>query len=323
VQITFKEPFGVEGRGGYFDGYGIIRDVMQNHLVQVLSLVAMEVPVSLSADDVHDEKVKVLRCTAPISLDDVVVGQYGANAAGSKPGYLDDPSVPKDSLTPTFATAVLHINNPRWRGVPFILKCGKALNDRKAEIRIQFKQPASSAFGCGASRGLRKRDAARALTQSRARVFWCATPFPPCALTAEAGTPMGVGQIGSMLSGSMCSHNNELVIRINPSEAVYLKMMCKMPGMDFAPVETELSLNYKTRYPCRHLPEAYARLILDVLRGDHSQFVRGACLCTSACAPARPQVNTVAACCVRRRALCCRHSRCPRVRRTAARVCRR
>jgi glucose-6-phosphate 1-dehydrogenase len=150
--------------------------------------------------------------------------------------------VPKDSVTPTFACAVLHVNNPRWKGVPFILKCGKALNERKAEIRIQFSAPSTGLFAAGGAG-----DAKR----------------------------LGVGQrTATATSREFTAHNNELVIRIQPNEAVYLKMMCKMPGLDFVPVETELSLQYKTRYPTRPPPEAYARLILDVLRGDQSQFVR-------------------------------------------------
>jgi glucose-6-phosphate 1-dehydrogenase len=250
VQITFKEPIGVSGRAGYFDEAGIIRDVMQNHLTQVFSLVAMEPPVSLAAEDIRDEKVKVLRCVVPARMEDVVLGQYGPAAGGKEGGYLQDEGIPADSTTATFATAVLHINNSRWRGVPFILKCGKALNERKAEIRIQFKAPMNGLFpllpGAAHGAGL-------------------------CAPSAD-GTLLGAGQ---RLQQTAAVHNNELVIRIQPDEAVYLKMMCKLPGLDFTPVETELSLSYKSRYPTRPPPEAYARLLLDVIRGDHSQFVRG------------------------------------------------
>jgi glucose-6-phosphate 1-dehydrogenase len=127
VQFSFKEDFGVMGRGGYFDDFGIIRDVMQNHLLQMLSIVAMEPPLSLSAEDVRDEKVKLLRSIAPITVEDTVIGQYTADKRQPKgePGYLEDPEVPKDSVTPTYAASVLHINNSRWMGVPFIMKCGK------------------------------------------------------------------------------------------------------------------------------------------------------------------------------------------------------
>lgn len=129
VQITFKEPFGTQGRGGYFDEFGIIRDVMQNHLLQILSLVAMEKPASCHPDDIRNEKVKVLRCIKELQLKNVVLGQYVGNPDAEDPearlGYLDDPTVPIGSNTPTFALAVLKINNERWDGVPFILRCGK------------------------------------------------------------------------------------------------------------------------------------------------------------------------------------------------------
>ncbi|CAB1453100.1 unnamed protein product [Pleuronectes platessa] len=136
VVLTFKEPFGTQGRGGYFDDFGIIRDVMQNHLLQILCLVAMEKPASTSSDDVRDEKVKVLKCISPVSMSDVVLGQYVGDPEGegdAKLGYLDDPTVPKGSTQATFATVVLYVHNERWDGVPFILRCGKALNERKAE----------------------------------------------------------------------------------------------------------------------------------------------------------------------------------------------
>ena len=155
VQITFKEDFGTQGRGGYFDSSGIIRDILQNHLLQVLSLVAMDVPASLSADDIRSEKVKVLKAIAPIKVEDCVLGQYvkspnpPAGNSDAAMGYLDDEGVPADSVTPTFCTTVLRINNPRWDGVPFIMRAGKALDERKAEIRIQFKDVPGSLFPAG------------------------------------------------------------------------------------------------------------------------------------------------------------------------------
>jgi len=146
VTITFKEPFGTEGRGGYFDNIGIIRDVMQNHLLQVLSLVAMERPVSLSAEHVRDEKVKVLKCIPPLKMENLLIGQYVADEEGKHPSYTDDEGVPNDSRCATFAAAVFYIKNERWDGVPFILKCGKALNERKAEIRLQFNDVPGQLF---------------------------------------------------------------------------------------------------------------------------------------------------------------------------------
>jgi glucose-6-phosphate 1-dehydrogenase len=218
VLITFKEDIGIEGRGGYFDQYGIIRDVMQNHLLQILALVAMESPVNLKSEYIRDEKVKVLKSCNPIVLEDLVIGQYGRDQEGKQSSYLEDPTVSKDSITPTFATAVIHIHNPRWKGVPFILKCGKGLNERKAEIRIQFQ------------------DAPNCLFKNLAR--------------------------------------NELVIRVQPDEAVYMKFNAKDPGLESDGIrEMELDLTYKKRFNVR-LPDAYERLIYDVLRGDHNLFVR-------------------------------------------------
>ncbi|KAM8864247.1 glucose-6-phosphate 1-dehydrogenase-like isoform 2-T2 [Spinachia spinachia] len=222
VVLTFKEHFGTQGRGGYFDDFGIIRDVMQNHLLQILCLVAMEKPASTSPDDVRDEKVKVLKCVAPVAATDVVLGQYLGNPEGegySKLGYHDDPSVPEGSCTPTFATAVLYVRNERWDGVPFILRCGKALNERKAEVRLQFTDVPGDIFG------------------------------------------------------ERCQRN-ELVVRVQPDEAIYLKMMTKRPGVDFSPEETELDLTYRSRYKNVELPDAYERLILDVFCGNQMHFVR-------------------------------------------------
>ncbi|KAL8281481.1 hypothetical protein RQP46_006165 [Phenoliferia psychrophenolica] len=220
VQITFKEPFGTEGRGGYFDEFGIIRDVMQNHLLQVLSILTMERPVSFSSEDIRDEKVKVLRYIPPIKPEEVLLGQYVATETkdGSKPGYLDDDTVPKDSICPTFATCVMHINSPRWEGVPFILKAGKALNEQKTEIRIQYKDVTQGIF--------------KEITR------------------------------------------NELVIRVQPGEAVYLKMNSKAPGLHMRTVPTEMDLTYKRRFSDLKIPEAYEALILDAFKGDHSNFVR-------------------------------------------------
>lgn len=224
VQITFKEPIGTQGRGGYFDQFGIIRDVMQNHLLQIASLIAMEPPVTLSSEDVRDEKVKVLRSAPPLRLDETILGQYVGNDNGEE-GYLDDPTVPKDSVTPTFAMCVLHFNSSRWEGVPFILKCGKGLNERKAEIRIQFKDR-------------------------------------PGGLFKNESDPKGIAS------------RNELVIRVQPDEAIYVKMNIKAPGLQTHAVMSELDLSYTDRFEDR-LPDAYERLILDVMRGDHSNFVRG------------------------------------------------
>ncbi|KAK9466804.1 glucose-6-phosphate dehydrogenase [Lipomyces arxii] len=218
VQITFKEKFGTEGRGGYFDQFGIIRDVMQNHLLQVLTMIAMERPVSFSAEDIRDEKVRVLKAMPIIDPKNVVIGQYDKSPDGTKPAYTDDDTVPKGSRCPTFAAIVLHINNDRWDGVPFILKAGKALDSAKVEVRVQFKDVTSGIF----------KDIPR----------------------------------------------NELVIRIQPDESVYLKMNTKMPGLTTKTSVTELDLTYNRRFSDLKIPEAYEALILDAINGDHSNFVR-------------------------------------------------
>ncbi len=144
VRICFREDKGVDGRGGYFDDYGIIRDVVQNHLLQILSLLAMEQPESLKAHAVRDAKVKVLRNIAPINTDQIVLGQY--TAANDHPAYTDDDTVADDSLTPTFAAAVLRIDNERWQGIPFYLSAGKGLNEKTTEIIIDFRPPVDPLF---------------------------------------------------------------------------------------------------------------------------------------------------------------------------------
>lgn len=220
VQICFKEPFGTEGRGGYFDEFGIIRDVIQNHLLQVMALTAMEKPVTLNSEDMRDEKVKVLRACRAVRLDEVVLGQY-TGGAGME-GYLEDKGVPKDSTTPTFALCVLHIENDRWQGVPFILKAGKALNERKVEIRVQYKPP----------------------------------------VQMQGGTV------------SLDAFRNELVMRLQPDESIYMKVAVKKPGLEMTPIMSELDLTYKHRYQEAVIPEAYERLLLDAIHGNQQHFVR-------------------------------------------------
>jgi glucose-6-phosphate 1-dehydrogenase len=222
VRITFKEDIGVEGRAGYFDSYGIIRDIMQNHLLQLLTLVAMEAPASLDAEDVRDEKVKVLKQIRPATLDDCVVGQYD--------GYQDDPQIQainaqrgRKSVCPTFATVILYLDNERWTGVPFILKAAKAVEQRCTLIRLQFKKsPPNSLFG--------------------------AQP------------------------------QNELIMRVQPDEAIYYKVLAKTPGLCSKSHEvrrTVLDMDLKKSFEVARFPEAYEKLIHDVIEGERHNFVRG------------------------------------------------
>jgi len=224
VHISWKEDIGVEGRGGYFDSYGIIRDVMQNHLLQILSLVAMEPPVGLQASHVRDEKVKVLRAIPPIELRDIAVGQYTAGRRGDRavPGYREDPTVPPDSATPTYAAAVLRIRNRRWDGVPFVIEAGKAMNARINEIRIRFREVPGNIF--------RSADGAH--------------------------------------------DDNELVIRVQPDEAIYLRLVHKVPGLATRLASRNLDLRYEAAFS-EIIPDAYESLLLDVIRGEKGLFIRG------------------------------------------------
>lgn len=226
VQLIFSEDFGTEGRGGYFDHYGIIRDIMQNHLLQILALFAMETPVSLDAEDVRNEKVKVLRSMRPLQLPDVIVGQYKGHSKGAKsyPGYTDDPTVPKNSLTPTFAAAALFIDNARWDGVPFLMKAGKALDTKRAEIRVPFRHVPGNLYK---------------------KTF---------------GTDLDKA-------------TNELVIRVQPDEAIFLKINNKVPGLGMRLDRSDLNLLYRARYP-REIPDAYERLLIDAIEGERRLFIR-------------------------------------------------
>ncbi|XP_013655175.2 glucose-6-phosphate 1-dehydrogenase 3, chloroplastic-like [Brassica napus] len=228
VQFIFSEDFGTEGRGGYFDHYGIIRDIMQNHLLQILALFAMETPVSLDAEDIRNEKVKVLRSMRPIQLEDVVIGQYkGTTTKGgvTYPSYTDDKTVPKDSLTPTFAAAALFIDNARWDGVPFLMKAGKALHTRSAEIRVQFRHVPGNLYNRN-----------------------------------SGGT-------------NLDRTTNELVIRVQPDEGIYLKINNKVPGLGMRLDQSHLNLLYSARYS-KEIPDAYERLLLDAIEGERRLFIR-------------------------------------------------
>jgi glucose-6-phosphate 1-dehydrogenase len=219
VRISWSEEIGVEGRSGYFDQYGIIRDVMQNHLVQILSLVAMEQPIGLEARHVRDEKVKALRCIPPVQMDDIVVGQYLGN--GAVKGYLEEEGVPPTSTTPTYAAAVLHVKNRRWDGVPFLIRAGKGLNHSMTEIRIRFHHVPGNIFAHAA------------------------------------------GHLSS----------NQLVIRVQPEPSISFRIINKIPGVRLGLDESFLNLSYASQFS-GEMPEAYESLLLDVMRGDESLFIR-------------------------------------------------
>jgi len=171
-------------------------------------------------------KVAVIKKILPIRIENVVLGQYGADPSGKEPGYLDDPTVPKGSKTPTFAMAVMYIDNERWAGVPFIMKAGKALNERKAELRIQL----------------------------------CDVPG---AHSTFDGKPVP---------------RNEMVIRLQPDEAVYVKANVKPPGLNMDPMQVELDLSYKERFhtgeDAVYSPAAYTRPLLGTLMGKQSAVAK-------------------------------------------------
>ena len=160
IQITVAEELGVEARGGYYDHAGALRDIVQNHALQLLTLVAMEAPVAFEARAVRDEKVKVLRAIRPLKGEDIerltVRGQYKAGWIKGEQvqAYRDEPNVAKDSETETYAAMRLHVDNWRWAGVPFYLRTGKRLPKRVTEIRIRFKLPPHLTFGREASKEL-------------------------------------------------------------------------------------------------------------------------------------------------------------------------
>lgn len=223
VRITWAENLSLEGRAGYFDQYGIIRDVMQNHILQMLALVAMEQPLALHSSHVRDEKVKALRSVAPLGLDDLVVAQYTGGVYGGRQfrGYLEETDTPPDSITPTYAAAVLKVANRRWDGVPFLIRAGKGLGDSKTEIRIRFREVPGNIFA---------------------------------AKTADLA-------------------NNELVIAVQPDAGLTLRIVNRVPGLGIRLDETNLDLRYASAFD-DIIPDAYESLILDVIQGDKSLFIR-------------------------------------------------
>lgn len=209
ISISFSETIGVEGRAGYFDHFGIIRDVLQNHLLQTMALTAMEQPIQLNAREIAEEKTKLLRATAAMDLGTTVTGQYA--------GYLEEAGVPAESVTETFVATRLHVNTPRWYGVPFYLSAGKALDTQKTELVIRFRKLPYSLFP-----------------------------------GVEA---------------------NCLRIRVQPNEAIEFVVNNKVPGMELASSAVSLNMLYNEEFDAT-LPEAYERLLLDVLRGDRSLFIQ-------------------------------------------------
>ncbi|MBA5776048.1 glucose-6-phosphate dehydrogenase [Stappia sp. F7233] len=227
VQITVAESLGVEGRAGYYDTAGALRDMVQNHILQLLCLVAMEPPESMDADSVRDEKLKVLKALKPMDAEAVerltVRGQYraGASAGGAVAGYLEELEKPS-SDTETFVAIKAEIANWRWAGVPFYLRTGKRLASRVSEIVVQFR------------------------------------PIPHSIFDTEAGSISA----------------NRLVIRLQPNEGVRMQVMIKDPGPGGMRLrQVPLDMSFAEAFKVRN-PDAYERLIMDVIRGNQTLFMR-------------------------------------------------
>ncbi|HZV07133.1 MAG TPA: glucose-6-phosphate dehydrogenase [Gemmataceae bacterium] len=229
VQITVAEQVGVEHRGGYYDRAGALRDMIQNHLLQVLCCIAMEPPVSFEANEVRSKKTDVLKAIRPIPRDQVsqfvVRGQYGKGAIQGEPApaYRQEPDVPSDSATETYAAVKLYVDNWRWQDVPFYLRTGKRLPARVSEVFVQLQ------------------------------------PVPHRSFPANAYANWAP---------------NRMAIRIQPEEAIQLRFQAKQPGptLHLRPVQMRFSYKESFQTPT---PEAYETLLLDVIRGDATLFMRG------------------------------------------------
>ncbi len=225
VQITVGETVGLEGRVDFYDSAGALRDMMQNHMLQLLALVAMEPPISFDATAVRDEKVKALRALRAVEPSETVTGQYRAGNVLDQdvPGYDDE--LGRDSDTETFVAIKAHVDNWRWKGVPFYMRTGKRMPERVTEIIVQFRCVPHSIFG-------------------------------------EMGATM---------------QPNRLVIGIQPEENITLSLMAKVPGLGQDGVrlrEVPLDIAMPDAFVGQHRRIAYERLLLDLIGGEQTLFVR-------------------------------------------------
>jgi glucose-6-phosphate 1-dehydrogenase len=228
VQITAAEDIGIGTRAGYYEGAGALRDLVQNHMLQLLALLAMEPPTAFEANRLRDEKVKVLEAIAPPALDEVaamaVRAQYseGVVSGSESVGYREEPGVAEDSRTETYVALQLFINNWRWAGVPFYLRTGKRMTRKLTEIAVTLR------------------------------------PVPHIAFQGPDSEEV---------------QPNQIILTLQPDEAVSVSLGAKVPGtkMQIRPVNMEF--HYGTSF-LSESPEAYERLILDVMRGDATLFTR-------------------------------------------------
>lgn len=227
VQITHSETIGIEGRAEYYDSSGALRDMIQSHLLQLLALVAMEPPVTMSAEHLRDEKVKVLQAIRPITQNSVNAhafrGQYTSGMIAGKPvpGYLEEAGVPSDSTTETYAALKVFIDNWRWAGVPFYLRTGKRMADASSAICIRFKNP--------------PQDLLRHTRQGPQRPNW-------------------------------------IMLGIQPQDCMKMEMQVKVPGLDLHTRSISLDATYHKG--AEENVDAYEGLLLDVMLGDQSLFLR-------------------------------------------------
>ena len=237
VQITCAESIGMEGgRGGYYDTSGALRDVLQNHVLQLLCLVGMDPPALFQAREIRDEKMKLLQSLRPGGKNDsinswAVRGQYSEGLVNKQPAcaYREEERVPGKSSRETYVAMHVEIDNWRWEGVPFYLRTGKRLPKRVTEIVIEFKRPPLNLFN-----------------------------------TVEC-------------DGDLCNlvdaRPNQLVLRIQPKESIFLRFSTKRPGMQYQVEPVMMDFDYEDHFS-EELPEAYERLLLDVIRGDSTLFTR-------------------------------------------------
>lgn len=228
VQITVAEEVGVEHRAGYYENSGALRDMIQNHLLQVFCYVAMECPVSFDADEIRNKKVDALRAIRLIPVEQVhlnaVRGQYDSGWVRGKrvSAYRSEPGVSAESITETFAAVRLHVDNWRWHGVPFYLRSGKRMPARVSEIVIQFRPVPHLAF--------------------------------PRATVPDI-------------------QPNRLILRIQPDEGIEVKIEAKQPGSPMRLKTVAMDFRYREAFRMPE-PEAYETLLLDVILGDATQFMR-------------------------------------------------
>ncbi|MDY6874807.1 MAG: glucose-6-phosphate dehydrogenase [Chloroflexota bacterium] len=237
VQITVAESVGVEHRAGYYDKASVLRDMFQNHLLQLLTLTAMEPPALFAANGLRDEKVKVLRAVRSATQN--VRGQYR--------GYSDEPGVAPNSQTPTYAALKLLVDNWRWHDVPFYLRSGKQLAAKTTEIAVQFKHVPhlmfpSASLGTGPSASLRTGPSASLRT-------------------------------GPLPSGTRITPN-VLSLCLQPDEGIHLRFEAKEPGAGMRTRSVDMEFHYAEDFGASALPEAYERLLLDAMQGDASLFAR-------------------------------------------------